>query len=209
MNWLDQSFIEHHNWSFQNDNSTGYFFDMPAAYSDSDDSSDDNSDFAALCSEFGLEKQSGDHKIFDTLGGGASSQLDSPTLNTEPHEYLSFNEIEPLQLDSGETEQGPSKMSADAQPFIPQKYKNPREGLKTVYFGNLDPRVSRQLLVALCSMIGTVVDSRIVREFKRNKTYAFIEMASHKAAEQVLNELHGQKYIIFFAFPSFFLIFHS
>ena len=64
-----------------------------------------------------------------------------------------------------------------------------------LYVGNLAYNSTEESLAALFSKFGEVVSARIVtdRETGRSKGFGFVEMASAEAAQQSIDQLHGQQ----------------
>ncbi|KAL1935284.1 hypothetical protein VTP01DRAFT_4424 [Rhizomucor pusillus] len=69
------------------------------------------------------------------------------------------------------------------------------ENCKALYVGNLDPRVSEEMLQQIFSVISPVTSVKIIRD--RNYThggfnYGFVEFNDHQAAEQALQQMGGR-----------------
>ncbi|KAI9262195.1 hypothetical protein BDA99DRAFT_510500 [Phascolomyces articulosus] len=71
----------------------------------------------------------------------------------------------------------------------------PTDGCKALYVGNLDPRVTEEMLQQIFSVISPVGTVKIIRD--RNYThggfnYGFVEFNEHTAAEQALQAMTGR-----------------
>ncbi|KAI9317525.1 hypothetical protein BX666DRAFT_1938095 [Dichotomocladium elegans] len=71
----------------------------------------------------------------------------------------------------------------------------PHDGCKALYVGNLDPRVTEEMLQQIFSVVAPVGNVKIIRD--RNYShggfnYGFVEFNDHAAAEQAMQALSGR-----------------
>lgn len=66
------------------------------------------------------------------------------------------------------------------------------EGL-SLYFGNLSKKVDTDILVELVSQVGVVTNIKFIRgkDTEKDKSYAFVELATKEDAAYVQNVLDG------------------
>ncbi|CDS05996.1 hypothetical protein LRAMOSA08524 [Lichtheimia ramosa] len=73
--------------------------------------------------------------------------------------------------------------------------QTPTDGCKALYVGNLDPRVTEDMLTQIFSVIAPVGNVKIIRD--RNYShggfnYGFVEFGDHAAAEQAMQAMSGR-----------------
>ncbi|KAJ1672810.1 E3 ubiquitin-protein ligase pub1 [Spiromyces aspiralis] len=69
---------------------------------------------------------------------------------------------------------------------------------KTLYVGNLDPRVTEQMLFDIFSTVAKVVSAKIIPDkhlVHGGMNYGFVEFASHAMAQQALMAMNGHRVV--------------
>lgn len=70
------------------------------------------------------------------------------------------------------------------------------EGCKSLYVGNLDPRVTDNMLHEIFGVAGSVNNTKIIPDKNYQHgglNYGFVEFNDHRSAEQALSTLNGRK----------------
>jgi len=70
------------------------------------------------------------------------------------------------------------------------------EGCKSLYVGNLDPRVTDSMLHEIFGVAGSVNNTKIIPDKNYQHgglNYGFVEFNDHRSAEQALQTLNGRK----------------
>ena len=73
--------------------------------------------------------------------------------------------------------------------------RRPKEAMRTLYIGNLDGRVTEELLRSICQDLGPIVCIKLIQDKTGQKAgYAFVEFANRSDAEKAFGELDQKKY---------------
>ncbi|KAJ1921956.1 E3 ubiquitin-protein ligase pub1 [Mycoemilia scoparia] len=92
---------------------------------------------------------------------------------------------------------GPGQLVQLQQPQNPTgKAEDPN--CKSLYVGNLDPRVTEQMLFEIFATVASVLSVKIIPDkhlVHGGMNYGFVELADHQLAQQALQSLNGRRII--------------